>query len=408
MAEQDSGKQRIASGMPQRGEHPPAPKVLFLVDHLDMGGAERVLTATVPRLAMLGHEVQVGVLDPHPDGVMVASLRARGIHVIRFPFQRLLDPVPLHQLWWHMRAFRADVVHAQLERANTAGLWMAKRQGSATVSTLHTFEDRPRLDRRGRRRRAEEWSLRRHADRILCVSDALRRHCRDLSGLPAERLSVAYNGVDLDEFHAASAISRNESRDALSIPPEAAVLMTVAVLRPPKGLEFMLRAMPAIARACPRVYYVVIGEGPDRPRLEQLAQELRVAAHVLFTGERADVPRLLQAADLFVLPSLTEALPTVLAEAAASGLPIVASHVGGVAEMIEDGRSGYLVAPSSPSELADRCLELLGSAALRRRMGSAGRTVAGERFSLAGQVRRLSSLYHELMAERLGSSCGSR
>ena len=177
------------------------------------------------------------------------------------------------------------------------------------------------------------------------------------------------------------------------------MLLTVAVLREPKGIGYMLEALPRLLPAFPDLRYVVVGDGPDRTRLENMVARLGLGGSVLFAGTRNDVNEILPAADVFVLPSLTEALPTVLAEAAACDLPIVATDVGGVAEMVEDGVTGFVVPPADPAALATRCGELLAQPHFRRRMAAAGRRVAEERFDLDRQSERLGELYGMLVRQ---------
>src|SRR3954452_1251342 len=238
------------------------PCVLLLIDHLLMGGAERILTETAPRLAALGLRVRVCILDGEgADDRLASVLRLRGVAVDRVPFPRLLDAPALRRLRDYIRAAAPDVVHTQLERANTLGLCLAKRGGATTVTTLHTVEGKGGLRQADLRRRLENRSVARYADRIVCVSEALREHCRTVWGLPVGRLAVLHNGVDLARFAPPTAKAARGAREALRLPPEARVLMTVAVLRAPKGVEFLLRALPGILESCPEAQYVVVGDG---------------------------------------------------------------------------------------------------------------------------------------------------
>ena len=183
------------------------------------------------------------------------------------------------------------------------------------------------------------------------------------------------------------------------------MFITVAVLRQPKGIEFMIRAFASLCRRDPDARYLVVGSGDDRERLEALAGELGVSSQVIFAGMRDDIPELVAASDVFVLPTLTEALPTVLAEAAAIGKPIVASAVGGVPEMVEDGETGLLVPPADTEALAAACGRLLANPALRQRMGQAARSLAMDRFDLELHADRLCGLYDRLAVQSEKQPC---
>jgi glycosyltransferase involved in cell wall biosynthesis len=153
-----------------------------------------------------------------------------------------------------------------------------------------------------------------------------------------------------------------------------------------------------VARDIPDVRYLVVGDGDHRATLEHAAAESGVGDRVVFAGSRTDVPRILAACDVFALPTLADALPTVLAEAAAAGVPIVASAVGGVPEMCMDGRNGLLVPTGDAPALGDACVRLLADPELRSRMGAAGRDVARERYDIRVQAERLCELYRRAMA----------
>jgi glycosyltransferase involved in cell wall biosynthesis len=214
-----------------------APRVLLLIDHLDMGGAERILVETAPRVAVHGLQVRVGILDDRPAGPLARSLRERGVVVDRLGFRRLLDWAALRRLDRCIRSYRPAVVHAQLEFANIAGLWLGRRYGAKGVTTLHTMvEPSVRLDRASLRLGLERWSIGRRADRVICVSEALAENCRTTWMLPADRLEVLHNGIDLQRFKPPSADAAAAARASLGLAADADVLMTVAVLRPLKGL----------------------------------------------------------------------------------------------------------------------------------------------------------------------------
>jgi glycosyltransferase involved in cell wall biosynthesis len=233
----------------------------------------------------------------------------------------------------------------------------------------------------------------------VAVSEGTRQHHIRLGKLAPEKVVTLYNGIDLSCFSLNGQFDRRASRQALGIPLDAPVLITVAVLRPPKGIQYLIEALPTILQAVPEARYLVVGSGQHEAALKELAQTYGVAERVIFTGARDDVPALLSMSDLFVLPTLTEALPTVLAEAMAAQKPIVASSVGGVPEMIEHGCNGLLVPPADPAKLAAACLQLLQDQAQARAMAYAGRQIVEQRFNIRKQVEHLGDLYQELLAK---------
>lgn len=159
----------------------------------------------------------------------------------------------------------------------------------------------------------------------------------------------------------------------------------------------MIRAMPAVLSADPDVYYLVVGDGSYREALEAEVDKVGIKERVIFAGQRSDIPRLLAASDLFILPTLTEALPTVLAEAMAARLPIIASAVGGVPEMVIDGQNGCLVNPSDPQELSEACIALLADFEKKKTMAAKGWQIVNKKFNIQEQIEQLTILYIDLI-----------
>jgi glycosyltransferase involved in cell wall biosynthesis len=239
--------------------------------------------------------------------------------------------------------------------------------------------------------------LYRLSDRILVPSQASKRMVVEKEGIRARRISVVYNGVDPEVF--APLHDRAEIRAELGIGAGEVVAGTVGRLSPEKGgVDLLIRAMASLRAEYPQVRLVVVGDGPLRPQLESMAGE--VGLPVIFTGTRTDVPRLLGAIDLFVLPSLLEAMPIALLEAMAMRLPVVATRVGGVPEIVRDGIDGLLVAPGSAAALHAAIGQLVGSPALRCRLGEAAQARVLSRFTIEGMVKRVEGIYDRLLAKK--------
>jgi len=295
---------------------------------------------------------------------------------------------------------RPAVLHTQLEFADTLGCTAAKMLGIPTVSTLHTADAPQKGEKSYRRLKLRWWILRHIATRVIAVSEGTRRHHLRVGKLPPEKVVTLHNGIDLSRFTPIPPAETAALRASLGIPAGAPLLITVAVLRPPKGIQFLLEALPDILKVVPETRYLIVGDGDHREKLKSIAAEKGVSDRVIFAGSRRDIPPLLAAADIFVLPTLTEALPTVLAEAMAAEKPIVAGDVGGVPEMVDDGRNGLLVPPADPRALTDACVKLLENPERAREMGRTGRKIVAERFDIRRQVRRLEELYLDVCGER--------
>lgn len=371
----------------------------YLIDHLGAGGAEQLLAAYLPRMRDLGVACSVLVFNEAGGETLIREIRGLGFSVDVLGVHRMGDPraLPLTLQW--LRRGRVQVVHSQLELAGFVGSLAGALLRIPSVTTLHAIAV-PTNGRFGKmRERLVRWGLAHLCDRIVAVSDAARRHHVEVARLPAHKVLTIYNGIDRRRFVASDG-ARSAVREELGIAARAEVIATVAVLRRDKGIQHMVRALPAVARSVPDVVYLVVGDGPYREALRAEVAAAGVVDRVVFAGARRDVARVLAAADAFVLPSRSEALPTVLAEAMAAGVPVAATAVGGVPEMIRDGRNGILVGPGDEAALAAACVRLLTDVDTAARLAASGQEVAAERFDLARQAERLVVLYRQLRSAR--------
>ncbi len=374
--------------------------IILLIDALGMGGAERLLTIYLKHFDTNRFNLRVCTLGVKEGNPLAKDIQELGIPVDTVPVPYLRDLSALPRLVRYLRQQQADLLHTQLEFADTLGSAAAKIVGIPTVSTLHTFDDPPKGTRLYWRLKLRWWVLRNLFDRVIAVSEGTRRHHMELGKLAPNRVITMYNGIELSRFGNGDETSRRLARETLGIPPDAPVLITVAVLRPPKGIQYLIEALPTILKAVPNLHYLIVGSGEHEATLKTLAQERGVAKQVIFTGVRHDIPELLAVSDLFVLPTLGDALPTVLAEAMAAQKPIVASEVGGVPEMVEHGRNGLLVPPADSAALADACLQIIQNPDLARQMAAAGYDIVEQRFNISKQAHRLGDLYQEILTER--------
>ncbi|MBM3695454.1 MAG: glycosyltransferase [Actinobacteria bacterium] len=383
--------------VPAPGASPPPVRVLYLIDSLGPGGAEHLLAASLPFLRRAGVVPEVVALQEQAGNPIAARISAQGVPVRQLGIRRLRQRGARRRVREAIIAAAPDVVHTQLEFAAVLGIPAARRLGLPTVATLHTLDAPPPRSRLALHFRLMAWSLRR-ARRVVAVSEATRRHYLEQARLRPERVATIYNGIDPTTFRS-SPEDRGAARHEFGLGPDAPVLITVAVLREPKGLQHMLAALPRVAAAFPAVRYLVVGDGPHRAALEAATRNLSLEDRVVFAGARHDVPRLLAAADVFVLPSLTEALPTVLAEAMAAGLPIVATTVGGIPEMVRHGDAALLVPPADDVALADAVCRLLANPRQAAAMGRSGRRLVAARFDIRAQAQALADDYRALAAK---------
>jgi len=235
--------------------------------------------------------------------------------------------------------------------------------------------------------------LQRGADRTVLVSEAQRR--RIMGGGNTERVLVLHNAVDLRAPMARSADALSV-REFLGVPPDFRVVVTVGRVSPEKGMDVLIQAFRMLRQNVEQVMLVLVGEGQERPSLERQVKALGLDRWVRFTGFTETPGDYLEGADLFVLPSRSEGIPNAVLEAMALGIPVVATAVGGVPEIITDGEDGRLVPPEDPGELAGAMAELLRDPQLRTRFIENGKERVEKAFSIEARVAGLRQIYDEI------------
>jgi glycosyltransferase involved in cell wall biosynthesis len=371
-------------------------KIAYLIDGLSMGGAERLMVPVLKHLSpehFYAHVCTMQIKDGNP---LADEIRSLGIPVDCLNIRHLRDLDAIPRLIKYLKRIGADLVHTQLEAANILGNISAKLLRLPSVCTIHVMPSLSVKTKTRLHQRAEWLALRYFCDRVISVAEEARRYHMEISHASPDQVTTIHSGIDLSGFLTLDyAYERNAVRAELSIPRDSNLLVTVAVLRPLKGIQFMIRALPAVLASHPNTYYLIVGDGPHHHALAQEVETAGLQKRVVFAGMRKDVPRLLAGSDVFVLPTLTEALPTVLAEAMAARLPIVASRVGGIPEMIANGQNGFLVTPEDLDGLARACNHLLEHPEKRADMGMEGWKIARQKFSIDRQVEQLKEIYFE-------------
>jgi glycosyltransferase involved in cell wall biosynthesis len=352
-------------------------KVLHIHRIRGIGGSERHLLTLLPALAERGIEpVLVGLDDPAWSATdFYGALRVPAVR-IRSP--RDLDPFLLARL---VRELRADVVHTHLVHADVYGGVAAKLRGSRLVSTKHN--DDP--FRRGPFRYVER-SLSRLADGVIAITDSLRRFTIEEVGVPASKVETIHYG--LDELPEPWGVNAPDE-----VPEGARVILAVSRLTAQKGIDIAIRALPSLPSD---VVLVVLGEGPDRESLERLARELGVERRVFLLGRVPDVAAWLRRAEVFVHPARWEGFGLAVLEAMLAGLPVVATNVSSLPELVVDGETGFLVVANDAPALA----AAVSAALARRDLGPAGRARAHSEFSVARMADRTAELYASILSSK--------
>lgn len=311
------------------------------------------------------------------------------------------DLAALGRLVALMRRVRPHVVHTHTAKAGTLGRVAARlARVPVVVHTYHGHVLRGYFSPARTRLFAtvERW-LAGRTDRLLAVSDRVRRELLDMGIGTPERFEVVPLGLDLDPFVECEAL-RGGLRAEMGAGPGDLLVGIVARLVPIKAHEVFLSAAASVARAVPASRFVVVGDGERRAGLEALARDLGLAGRVHFLGWRRDLPRIHADLDVVALTSRNEGSPVSLIEAMAAARPVVATRVGGVPDLVEDGVSGLLVDAGDDRALAAAIVALAGDPERRHALGQAGRKRVHPGFGADRLVRDIESLYARLLAER--------
>jgi glycosyltransferase involved in cell wall biosynthesis len=351
------------------------------------GGAQEHVYSLVTRLNPACYDVRVVSLS---HGSSVRRLEKAGIDVcvIDEPDDRLA----VQALAELLGPMEPEILHNHMYRAEVVGTRAALLLGEkgckrpAVISTVHSSRVRCADDRQALR-----W-LTPLMDRLIVVSKAIEQKIRE-EGRAGAPVSLIYNGVDLQRYnHQQPCCTLHED---YAIPESSPIVGVVARLEAEKGHRTLIEAWPLVLAAHPQAWLLIVGEGSERDSLEAQAASLGISGRVVFTGRREDVPAVTAALDISVLPSYREAQGLSVLEAMALSRPVVASEVGGIPEMIENGVSGLLVPPDDHVALADAIVRLLSDHPYADMIARRGHDLVHDRFCIELMVNSIEALYDE-------------
>jgi glycosyltransferase involved in cell wall biosynthesis len=382
-------------------------RVAVVIEALGRGGAERLLVETARAIDSSRFELRVYTLfSARRD--YEARLRELGVVETCLALRGLADiPLGAWRLRSLLRAARSHVVHTHLFAANVVGRLAARMAGLPVLSTIHAADYEPvaRLGNPGLTRSkqillqaADALSVVMSRVHLVAVSRYVAESAVRRLAVPSHRVEVIPNAIDVALFRP-DGDRRDTVRASLALDRDIPVLVCVGRLTPQKGQDILIRALAESRNVRPNCHLLLVGDGPSRAQLQALAERCGVETQVSFLGPRWDVPDVLRASDVLILPSLHEGFGLVLVEALASGIPVVASRTGPASEIVREGETGFLFTPGDPVGLARALACLLADPERRHEMGRRGRQDAVERFALPTMVRRIEALYERTHAD---------
>jgi len=373
--------------------------ILYVVDNLTFGGGERGFSQLSNALDKERYNIFIAC---SPGGELENRIKNIDVQIKFIDFRRQINSKIFIELMKIIKDENIHIVHSVGSRADFYARLAGKIAGAPIIiSTLAMFAERFDTDplRKALYIIFDRFSER-FVDTFIVVSEALKHTLHTRHHIDKRKIVRIYNGVELDLY--SPHVKYSESvRNEFAIEDTTPLVGTIGRCIYQKGFEYFLLATPIILRKYPDVKFILVGDGPLRAQLENMAQRLGIANSIIFTGFRNDIPRILAEMDIFVLSSVLEGLPRVVMEAMAVGKPIVATDIEGIREELDHGQEGIIVPSRNPPALAQGIMELLINRDKAKEMGLRARKKAERLFSLKETVKNIDSLYQRLISDKV-------
>jgi glycosyltransferase involved in cell wall biosynthesis len=366
-------------------------KILYLIPGLKTGGAEMVLYELVKNLGKDRFEsVIVSIIPIAEIGEKIKKL---GVPVLSLNAKFKFNPLIFFRFLSILRKEKPQILHSFLFHAIFLGRIARKVcKVPIIISSIHSEYIGGFL-----RNRILEFTSRLD-NVVIIVSQKAKEKMVEAKAISARKTIVIYNGIDINRFKFQDKEKREKVRKALNLKESDKVLISVGRLFRAKGYPYLIEAIKILKKQYPDIVLLVLGKGRKRIELEKQIRGYNLTQNIFLLGRKENVPYYLNASDIFVMSSLWEGLPLSLLEAMVCGLPVVATNVGGIPEIVDEGHSGFLVESKNSLALAKKISYVLNSSPeIRRKMGEVGRKIVEEKFSLDKMVKNYESLYEKLL-----------
>jgi glycosyltransferase involved in cell wall biosynthesis len=365
------------------------PHVLLVVDQFPktLGGGERIVLRLAALLPQYGYSVSILTFAVHPE---CNGLQSPPCPIYVLPLQRTYDLAALKaafELKRFLKQRRVQIVQTFFESSDIWAGFVTKTMSNAKL--IWSRRDMGIL--RGRKHHVAYRLMSGVPDRVFAVSEQVRQHSVTVDRIDASRVETVYNGLDLTGW----------SKDQTAKKPGEFVIATVGNIRRVKGHDVLIRAAAVVAGQFPNVSFSIAGDVLEPEyflELQALIEQLNLVGRLHFSGGISDLKQYLSTADVFVLPSRSEGFSNAIIEAMAASLPVVATDVGGNAEAVQDGVTGYIVPAEDPAALAAAIVRLLSDPIKAEEMGQAGKQRVAERFTTGAMMRQITGVYSRLLA----------
>ncbi len=376
-------------------------KVLFLLNAYEEDGPGLLIFSIIQEMQRSG-AVACSTVALSRGGPLQERFDALGVPTALVGMKSVCDIAAIGRFIRHLKQERCSVLHTNLIRADLIGRMAAKLAGVPIIVTtehgIHTWDVKGRI---------VKWLVRflyrlttRFTDRIIAVSEFVAQDLRR-NGISDVKITRIYNGINTDPYHPLPEEQRHELSPYLADWEVQHLVGVIGNMVALKGHAWCVQAIPAIVAQHPDTLFVFVGKGPLRQEIQQMVSSLGLEKHVRFTGHlSALLPRLMGSLDVLVQPSLVESFGLAVVEAQACGVPVVATRVGGLPEIVVDGETGFLVASEDSGALADKVNVLLSKPVLARSMGRKGREKVLAQFQIQQTASAYAEIYRKLAREK--------
>lgn len=369
-------------------------RILHICETSGTGGAETVLLNIVNRL---GADKYLSTVVLFRDGWLRRKLAENDVTTVILNSSRSYNLSLLYRIWRTIRKLGIHLVHSQLPDANA---YSCLAGFAARVPIVTTYHGKLAVSPHGISSDSFKLSLvKRFSTKTVTVSKYLKNDLTSKAGFPSSKVQVIYNGVDWERFD--RSIDRAAKRRELGFGPHEKLVGMVANLRETKGYEYFVRAAKIISEKIPKSRFLIVGDGPAtlKEMIKEEIKALGLTDWVTLLGFREDIPEILGILDLFILSSTSEGLSIATIEAMGAGLPVVVTACGGPQEIVENGKTGFLVPPRDAESLAEKALLSLSNRELADSMGRKAQIHARASFGIESMIRKYETVYRECLPE---------
>jgi glycosyltransferase involved in cell wall biosynthesis len=365
-------------------------KILHLLEWFELGGGlEQVAAEIACNLDRQKYDVEVWCLNR--GGKMVDFVRQRGVSVRVFNITSYYNPFNILELTKAFKAAKPDILHTHIYFASTIGRIAAKLAG-VPICINHVHSTYWHYTRRNL---FVERLLSHVTCKVICVSDNVRHFVIDHEKIDRSKVVVIYNGTSVS-----NGLSRHETRQAFNVAENEIIITAVGSLVENKGHKVLLKALSVLEQRKINFKCWIVGEGPMEAELKEYAKQLKLESKVVFWGVRNDVGKILSASDIFVLASIyREGMSIAVLEAMACGVPVIASRIGGIPEVIDDDKNGLLVTPGNPDALVKALEDFIFNSEKRQQCAQEAFQKFNVNFKTKIMIKNIEKLYEDCIEE---------